>query len=349
MDLKNVLKDMSLLDAVSGNEKNMSEFLCSFFKTYCDTVEVDKFSNVVGLKKGRKPEKKIMVTSHYDEIGLLVKSIDEKGFIRFTAMGGVDPKILLAQEVIIYGKKKVYGVIGAKPPHLLDQEEAKKAPDIQKLYIDTGMNAEELKNYVSIGDYITFKPIFFELQSELISSKSFDNRSSLAAMLVAMEELSNIKHDSDIYFIATVQEEVHLTGATIASFNINPDIAVVLDVCSGETPDAPKERTSTCGKGPVIAKGPILNKELTYRLIETAKIENIPHQICVEPGSTGTEARATQVSRCGIPTVLISIPLKYMHTPIETISISDTRNCGKLVARFISAVEKQIREGGYTC
>ena len=349
MDIKNVLRDMSSLDAVSGNEKSMSEFLRGFFETYCDKVEIDKFSNVVGLKKGRQPEKKFIVTSHYDEIGLIVKGIDEKGFIRFSGVGGVDTKILPAQEVIIHGKKKICGIIGAKPPHLLDEEEAKKVPDMQKLYIDTGMSPEELKKYVSIGDFITFRPVFFELQSEQISSKSFDNRSSLAAMLVAMEELTNILHKSDIYFIATVQEEVHLTGATIASFNIDPDIAIVLDVCSGETPDAPKEKTSTCGKGPVIAKGPILNKEFTYRLIETAKIENIPHRICVEPGSTGTEARAIQVSRCGIPTVLISIPLKYMHTPVETISTNDTRNCGKLVARFISAVEKQSGEGVCSC
>lgn len=349
MDTKSVLKDMVFMDAVSGNERNMAKFVDGLFNKYCDKVEIDRFNNVIGFKKGLQPEKKIIVTSHYDEIGFIVKSIDEKGFIRFSSVGGIDTKILPSLEVIIHGKRKIFGVIGAKPPHLLDEEEAQKVPDMKKLYIDTGMRPEELKKHVSVGDFITFKPVFFELKSDQVSSKAFDNRSSLAAMISAMEELTNIMHKSDIYFVATVQEEVHLTGAIIASYNIEPDIAIVLDVCGGETPDAPKERVSACGKGPAIAKGPILNKELTSRLIETAKIENIPYQVCIEPGGTGTEARATQVSRCGIPTVLISIPLKYMHTPVETISLNDVRNCGKLVARFISAIEKQPGEGGYAC
>jgi len=349
VDVKCMLKDLSSLDAVSGNEKNMWEFLYGAFKSYCDKVEIDKFGNITGLKKGQKPEKKIMVTSHYDEIGLLVKSIDGNGFIRFTNIGGVDPKILLAQEVIIHGKENIYGVIGAKPPHLLNQEEAKKAVDIKKLFIDTGMSSEELKKKVSIGDFISFKADFSELQSEMVSSKSFDNRCSVVAMLVAMEELSYIKHDQDIYFVASVQEEVHLTGAITASYNLDPDLAIVLDVCGGDTPDAPKEKTSTCGKGPTISIGPILHKDFTNKLIDAAKSENIPYQIGVEPGSTGTEAYATQVSRCGIPTVLISIPLKYMHTSVETISIKDTRNCGKLVAKFISAIDRMVRKGEWIC
>jgi len=130
----------------------------------------------------------------------------------------------------------------------------------------------------------------------------------------------------------------------LTSYTINPDIGIVLDVCGGETPDAPKEKTAVCGKGPAIAKGPILDKKLTLKLIETAITENIPHQICIEPGTTGTEARVLQVSRSGIPTVLISIPLKYMHTPVETINIIDTRNCGKLVSKFILMLEKQFGE-----
>jgi putative aminopeptidase FrvX len=349
VDVKNVLKEMSALDAVSGNEKNMWGFLDDSFKSYCDNVEVDKFGNIIGLKKGQNPERKIMVTSHYDEIGFLVKSIDENGFIRFTNIGGIDSKILLAQEVIIHGKENIYGVIGAKPPHLLDPEEAKKAVDIKTLYIDTGMNSEELKKIVSVGDFISFKPNFLELQSEMVSSKSFDNRCSVVAMLVAMEELSYIKHDQDIYFVASVQEEVHMTGAITASYNLEPDIAIVLDVCGGDTPDAPKEKTSTCGKGPTIAIGPILNKDLTNKLVDTAKNENIPYQIGVEPGSTGTEAFATQISRCGIPTVLISIPLKYMHTSVETISIKDTRVCGKLVTEYISTIDKMVRKGEWIC
>lgn len=347
--LKAMLKELTELSAVSGNEAGMYNYLCNSFRVYCDSVEVDKFGNIIALKKGLDPTKKIMVTSHYDEIGLLVKIIDEDGFIRFTNIGGVDPKILLAQEVIIHGsgngKKDIYGIIGAKPPHLLTLEESKKAPEIKTMYIDTGMDKETLKAVVSVGDFISFKPCFLELESDMVSSKSLDNRCSVAAMLIALEELSRLKHNQDIYFVSSVQEEVHLTGSITASYNLQPDIAIVLDVCSGDTPDTPKEKTSVCGKGPSIAIGPILNKVLTNRLVDTAKEENIPYQVIVEAGTTGTEAFATQVSRCGIPTVLISIPLRYMHTPLETISAKDTIHCGKLTADYMLTIDDIVREG----
>jgi len=335
--ITSILKELSSADSVTGNEYNVSKILEDHFKTFCDMVRVDKFGNVIGIKKGSESGKKVMITAHYDEIGFIVTSIDEDGFIRFSNMGGIDRKILPAQEVIIYGKEKVYGVIGAKPPHLLNPEDTKKAIEIKDLFIDTGMSPEEVRQVISIGDFIAFKPAFFELQSGQVSSKSFDNKCSIVAMLVAMEELSKIKHDCDVYFVATVQEEIHLTGATIASYNIAPDLAIVLDVCGGTTPDTPKEKTASCGKGPVIAKGPILDKKFTEKLIQTAKDENIPYQILIEPSYTGTEAWAVQVSRCGIPTLLISIPLKYMHTPVETINVNDVRNCGKLAARFITS------------
>jgi putative aminopeptidase FrvX len=343
--MRDLLKKLSEMSAVSGNEKFMWEFLHNSFKSFCDTVEIDRFGNVIGLMKGLNPTKKIMVMSHYDEIGFLVKSIDEKGFVRFTNVGGIDPKILLAQEVTIHGKEDIFGVIGAKPPHLLDEEETKKAPEIKNLYIDAGMNKEEIEKNISIGDFISFKPKFFDLSSQIVSSKSLDNRSSVVSMLVAMERLSFSKHEQDIYFVASVQEEVFLAGAITASFNIDPDISVVLDVCSGDTPEAPKEKTSFLGKGPVIGVGPILNKTLTRELINTAKEENIPYQIGVEPGGTGTDANATQVSRCGIPTILISIPLRYMHTFVETISKKDVKNVGILVASYALTIDKLIRKG----
>mgnify|MGYP000977356107 CR=1 FL=1 len=353
MVIKSVLKELTELGGVSGYEYRVSENLSNHFKEYCDDVQIDKFGNVVGLKKGTNSEKKIMVTAHYDEIGLLVKSIDENGFIRFAKIGGIDPKILLAGEVIIYGEKTLPGVIGAKPPHLLSPEERKKTVKIQDLYIDTGMSFDEVTKYVTIGDYITFKPISLELKSDYFATKALDNRCSFASMLVALEELKGLRQEFDIYFVATVQEEVHLTGAITASYNIEPDLAIVVDVCHGEMPDVPKERSSACGKGPAIAIGPVLDKKLTKKLLEKAKNENIKYQIDVESGGTGTEAWATQVSRCGIPTVLISIPLKYMHTPVETLSISDVSSVGRLIARFTASLViedfKQKEASLWTC
>lgn len=337
MDYIGALKDLSSFTGVSGREEGISNYIAEFFRKHCDNVEIDKFYNVIGLKKGYgETRKKIMIMAHHDEIGLMVKSIDEKGFVKFTNIGGIDSKILLAQEVVIHGRKDIYGVIGAKPPHLIKPEEAKKAVKLEDLYIDTGLNRESISQFVSIGDIITLKTYPFELKGNKLSSKCFDNRAGVAVLLDVMERLNKLKHHDDVVFVATSQEELGLSGAKIASYNISPDLAIVIDACHGDIPDAPKDETYPLCKGPAIAIGPNLHRANTKKIIDLAKEESIPYQIDVEPGNTGTEAWATQVSRNGIPTLLVSVPLKYMHTTIETISINDIKNTGKLVSRFVS-------------
>ena len=339
MDYIGVLKDLSTFTGVSGREKEISEYIAGLFKKYCDSLEIDRFYNVNGYKKGSaEVGKKIMIMAHHDEIGMLVKSIDENGFVKFTNIGGIDSKILLAQEVIVHGSKDIYGVIGAKPPHLLKPEETKKAVKMDDLYIDTGFDKENISKFVSIGDVITFKTYPFELKGSKLSSKCLDNRAGVAVLLDIMERLSKLSHIDDVIFVATSQEELGLSGAKIAAYNINPDLAIVVDACHGDIPDASKDETYTLGKGPAIAMGPNLHRTYTKKIIDIAKEENIPYQIDVEPGNTGTEAWATQVSRSGIPTLLVSIPLKYMHTTIETINTNDIKNAGKLVSRFVSEI-----------
>jgi len=339
MDYISILKDLSTYVGVSGREKGISRYIEGLFKEYCDEVKIDSFYNVCGYKKGASHSgKKIMIMAHHDEIGMLVKSIDDKGFIKFTNIGGIDTKILLAQEVVIHGSKDVYGVIGAKPPHLLKPEEVKRAVKMEDLYIDTGLSKESVAQLVSIGDVITFKTYPFELKNSKLSSKCLDNRAGVAVLLDILERLSKLKHNDDVVFVATSQEELGLSGAKIASYNINPDLAIVIDACQGEIPDVSKDESYTLGKGPAIAIGPNLHRAHTKKIIELAKEENIPYQIDVEPGNTGTEAWATQVSRAGIPTLLISIPLKYMHTTVETVHINDIKNAGKLISRFVSGL-----------
>jgi len=342
MEYTGILKDLSASSAVSGQEASVFSVVKSIFAKYCDSVEADKFFNVIGFRKGSGSGKKIMITAHCDEIGLMVKDIDENGFIRITSVGGIDPRILLAQEVVVHGKRDLYGIIGAKPPHLLKPEDAKKAVKLEDLYIDTGFGADKLKEVVSIGDTVTLKAHLTELQGSRFSSKAMDNRSSVLALVEIMKQLSVRKHDADIYFVATVQEEVGAAGAEIAAYNINPDMAVVIDVCHGEMPDCPKEETYALGKGPAIGVGPILHRNLYRKLVDLAKEENIPYQIDVEPGSTGTEAWDVQVSRSGIPTALLSIPARYMHTPVEVVDINDIKNTGKLAAHFAGMSDKEM-------
>lgn len=345
MDLIQKLGTLASTPAVSGREGDFAEKLKAMFEEYCDRVEVDKFYNVIGIKNGRGDNrKKIMVTAHMDEIGLLVKSIDEKGFLKVTNIGGIDAKILLAQEVVVHGTKDLVGIIGAKPPHLLKPEDAKKAVKLEDLSVDIGMSREKAMEYISIGDVVTFKPGLKELLNNKISSKSLDNRCGVVTLLEMMKELDKLIFDHDVYFVATAQEELHLTGVMTASYNLKPDAAIVIDVCHGDMPDAPKDDTYALGKGPAIGIGPNLHRKITKKMMEIAKDENIPYQTDVEPGNTGTEAWATQVSGAGIPTILLSIPVRYMHTTIETANQIDIKNSARLAARFIAATGKEMEE-----
>ncbi|MDP4181687.1 MAG: M20/M25/M40 family metallo-hydrolase [Bacillota bacterium] len=345
MDYKNVLKELVGIPAVSGFENVSGARIKSLMVGKCDEIMIDSFYNVIGLKKGNGDNrKKIMISAHYDEIGFLVKSIDDKGFIKLTSMGGFDPKILLAQEVLIHGTREIEGIIGAKPPHLLTPEETKTAVKLVDLSVDTGMEASEVKKIVSIGDIVTLKVPFLELQGGKVSTKSLDNRSGVAATIGIMNELNDKTLKNDIYFVATTQEEVGLRGAEVSSYNIDPDIAIVIDACHGDMPDCSKDFTYPLGKGPAIGIGPNLHKKLTKKLFDIAKRNGVLCQTDVEPGNTGTEAWAIQVSRSGVPTALISIPLRYMHTGTETLDIADIESSVKLVSLFLAALDDEMEE-----
>lgn len=338
MECIDVLKELTGLTAISGWEDKIAEHLRDKFLGICDKVEVDKFYNVIAFKKGvgnSNANTKIMVLAHLDEIGFLVKSIDKKGFIKVASVGGIDDRILLSQEVIIHGKKDIIGVIGAMPPHLMQSDEMGKAVKLSELSIDTGMDEEEVRSIVSIGDAVTLRSWPFNLKEDKYSSKSIDNRCGVTTLFLILKELEKIMHESDIYLVATSQEELNLAGAKIAAFNIEPDIAIVIDACHGNMPDTPKDETFELGNGPAIGIGPILNRELTERMFEIAAENNISYQVDVEPGSTGTDAWATQVSKAGIPTILVSIPVRYMHTTVETVNIGDIKSAGKLIACMI--------------
>ncbi len=344
MNITENLKYLSELVAVAGYEKASAEKVADLFRSCCDFVEVDKFSNVICIKKGTSDKaKKIMITAHIDEIGFLIRSIDEKGFVRITNIGGIDSKILLAQEVIIHGKQDIVGIIGATPPHLLKAEDAAKPVKIQDLFVDTGFTQNELKEIISVGDTVSFKSNF-SIMNQKVSGKSFDNRASVACLLEILEILKNIKHENDIIFVASTQEETSLVGVKTVSYSLMPDAAIVIDTCHGEIPDLSKDYSSTPGKGPEISIGPNLHPKMVNKLFELGKEYCIPFQKMVEAGDTGTEAWATQVSTKGIPTILLSIPIRYMHTAVETLNIEDIKFTARLVAEFAKIDSAQLEE-----
>ncbi|TZE81178.1 M42 family metallopeptidase [Calorimonas adulescens] len=340
MEVVEFLSQVNNLSGIPGYEKEVSGAVAGIFREYCDEVDVDRFYNVIGKKsmgEGERP--RVMLAAHMDEVGMMVTEIDDRGFIKFTGIG-IDQRILPGQEVRVHGKRELLGIIGAKPPHLQKPGEADKAVDIKDMAIDVGMGAESVRDIVRVGDPITFKSPVIQMNGSFINGKSLDDRAGVAVLLEAMKELDRLKYNADVYFVATTQEELGSRGAKISTYALSPDVGIAIDVTHGDTPDAPKERTYAVGRGPAIGMGPNMHPVLTQKLIDTAKEYGIDYQLEVMAGHSGTDAWVMQVSREGVPTVLVSIPLRYMHTTVETLNVDDVKKAGRLIALFIASLKE---------
>lgn len=340
-DMKELLRELSDTDAVSGSETPVSDIIKKYLSPFADDIYSDVLGNIIAVKRsGIENAKSIMIEAHTDEIGLMVRDIDENGFILFTNIGGVDTRTLPSAEVTVHGKKDIWGVIGAKPPHLQSAEESKKSLKIQDLSIDTCLPAEEVKEYISVGDSITVNSAFSELGA-LVCGKSLDDRAGAAAVCDVFSRLDRIKLPLDVYAVFAVQEEVGSRGAKTSAYALKPDMAIVIDVTHGLTPDN-QEEGFKLGSGVAAAKGPNIDPALFDRVMDTAKKYNIKTELEIEGGDTGTDAWITQTAAGGIPTVLLSIPLRYMHTGVETIDMSDVQALSNLITLFI----QDYQEGG---
>ncbi|WP_026477890.1 M42 family metallopeptidase [Alkaliphilus transvaalensis] len=344
MNTKELIQILTETPGVSGYEEEVSRVIENQLKDYCDEVRKDSLGNVIAFKKGSKGTGKVMLAAHMDEIGLMVKEIDKNGFIKFTNIGGVDQRTLLCQEVIIHGKEKVYGIIGVKPPHLTTEEERGKALSIESLMIDTGYSKEEVENLVSIGDVVTVKRQLITLQNDWVAGKALDDRVGVAALQICLKELQNYNHHVDVYCVATVQEEVGTRGAITSTFGIEPDIGIAVDVGFGKTPELSQYGTIEIGKGPALTTGPNIHPAIFNSLKETAKNAFIGYQVEIATGHTGTDAWPMQVTKSGVATGVLSIPLRYMHTSVETLSLSDVEKTGKLMAQFIMSLNDKDME-----
>lgn len=338
MEGKDFLFKLSDAFGVSGNEYNLNKLLEDYFIKYTDEIKYSKTGDFYAVKYGMGKRKlKIMIESHADEIGLVVNRIDKMGFIHFTEVGGVDSKVLPAQEVVIHGKEDIFGVIGAKPPHVLTDEEMKSAIDIKDMVIDTGMTEKEAASRISVGDFITINRKCTSLLGDYITGKAMDNRTGICAMYECARELKYMEHYADIYFAATSMEEVGHIGAMTIVNEIVPDAAISVDVTFAERYNDSDE--DGCGKGVEIALGPNIDPELSKGLMQIADRNNIPYFIEAYPGNTGTNAWDIQTARDGIPTLLISIPIRYMHTPAEVVKYEDIETAGKLLSLFVSSLK----------
>ena len=333
LELKNVIFDLSSADGVSGEESCAAQYALKYLKNYTDDCFI-KNGNVIGNFGNRKNgTPHILIDAHIDQVGLIVTNIYESGF---TNVGGIDRRLLPAQQVCIHGKKKLAGVVCSTPPHLSGSDN--KINKIEDFYIDTGMSFEAVSNIVEPGDRITFASMPKELLNDRITGPALDDRSGVASILYALELLRNQKYECSFSVTFSAQEELGERGAKIAAFDIDPDIALAVDVsfayCLGD-------REYECGKmgqGPMIGISPSLSREISDKLIEISKNENIPYQLEVMNGLTSTNADQFSVNRTGCKACTVSIPLKYMHTPSEIIQIDDVENTGRLIAAYIRSV-----------
>jgi len=327
---------------VSGYEGRLYPSLESLFSPFSNEVFSDFFGNCYALRRGEKSTHTIMLAAHADEIGLMINYIDERGFLYFSPVGGIDLRTLLCQEVTVHGREDLAGVVCWHSSR--NNGEKIRPVELANMAIDTGYSREKVSKLVNPGDVATIKREPLKLLNNTIAGKSLDDRAGIAVLAICLQEMTRIRHKHDIVAVATVQEEVGLRGALVSTERLNPDIAVAVDVTHAQTLDTKNQVPIQLGKGPVITKGPNIHPEIFNQLSNCAQDNRIPFQVQPIAGATGTDARVIQLTACGIPTGLLSIPLKYMHTSVETLSLQDIVYCGLLLANFISALPDNLEE-----
>ena len=338
------LKDLVESVSPSGYEEEAAILWKDYVSRFTEKVRVDIHGNVIASVGGGGP--KVMLCGHIDEIGYMVKYIDDNGYLYFSSIGGIDTALLGGRKVIIKTSKgRVIGVIGKKAIHLQTKEEASKSLKTSDFWIDIGAkDKKQAQEMVKIGDVAVPYVQLSELHNNLISSKSLDDKTGAFVSAEALKRLSKEKLPAEVFSVATVQEEIGLRGARTSAFGISPEIGIAIDVTfATDHPGGEKKRVGdiALGKGPVLAKGPNINPKVFSLLQNAAEAKRIPYQIEAISSATGTDANVIQLTKSGVAAALISIPCRYMHTPAEVVSTEDMDNAVALIAEFVSS----LREG----
>ncbi|MHC1578858.1 MAG: M42 family metallopeptidase [Dehalococcoidia bacterium] len=336
-----LVKRLSETPGIPGREDAIRVIVREVLTDYVDDMSVDRLGNVIAHKNGTGP--KVVIAAHMDEIGFFVSHIDEEtGFLRIDPAGGFDPRTLIAQRVSVHTRGgDIYGLIGIKPVHILTEEERKKTPELKDLFVDIGLSGNEAKERVRVGDSVTLVQTFADL-GNLVTGKALDDR---LGMYVGIEALRRIgKHEADVYFVATVQEEVGLRGARTSAFAVGPEIGVALDTTIAcDIPGvSAHEQITRLGKGVAIKvkdSASISHPGLVQFLVSLAEERKIPYQLEILPRG-GTDAGAIQPAREGVAVVTISIPTRYVHTVVETAHKDDIEAAISLLGAFLETCHK---------
>ncbi|MFX0082484.1 MAG: M42 family metallopeptidase [Candidatus Hodarchaeota archaeon] len=345
-NIKKLQKKLSSLIGVSGHEEDVSNFILNEIESQglADKVWIDSLGNVLAIREGSNKDNRILLDAHIDEIGFMISHIEKKGFLKFVLIGGFDKRILLGQSVVLKSNmgKIFHGIIGSKPPHLTSPEERKKQVEITDMYIDIGLTSEEQvkENKISIGTTGTLFSPFEEFPNGMVRGKAFDDRTGCNVLLHIMKLLKeNEKYRDTVLFNFAVQEEIGGRGAITGAYTLEPTIALAIENTTAA--DVPGIRESEnpvdIGKGPAITvadRNMISHPRINERIIKNAEIEKIPYQI-KKPLYGGTDAGKIHISRRGIPSSVVSVPCRYIHSPTSLLKLQDVYDTIRLIDVFI--------------
>ncbi len=322
----------------SGFESSLQEIVRRYVADFADEVTTDVHGNVMAVKNPDAPFR-LMLAGHCDQIGLIVSHIDSEGFLYAQSIGGWDPIILLGQRMTVWSDNgPVFGVIARKPIHLLTEEEKKQVPKLKDLWLDIGASdQEEAEKMVRVGDPVTVELVYREMPNNRAAAPAMDDKCGMWVVIEALRRADKSKLDFGLYAVSTVQEEVGLRGAKTSAFGIDPQVGIAVDVTFATdcpTIEKKQEGDISLGKGPVVYRGPNMNPRVVQQLIEVADANEIPYQLAAAGKPPGTDANAIQISRSGVATGLVSIPNRYMHSPVEIVSLDDMDQAADLLARF---------------
>lgn len=344
MGLYEILETLCTLGGPSGFETNVVSKAAELMRSLVSEVSVDRLGNVIGVRRcGKENARRLLLDAHLDEIGLIVTGIEE-GFLRFASIGGVDPRMLPARELTILTKPEpLFGVVACLPPHVQTAADHDKSVSIEDLRVDVGMTQAQAEKAIPIGTAMVYRAGCFRLAGDQVCGKSLDDRSCFAVLLRTAELLAETELDVDLYIMGSTREEISGTGSIVGTNGIRPDWCVATDVTFGITPGLSEDEVPCkLYGGPAIGVGPNMTWSLTDRMVAKAKAQSIPYQLEVMEGQTGTNGWHMQICLEGIPTSVVSLPLKYMHSPIEVVSLEDMEHMARLLAAFARNIGKEM-------
>ena len=334
--MRQALERLCTCTAPSGFEAPAAAVAAELLRPLVDEVSIDRMGNVLGVRRSKTPgAPKLLLDAHLDEIGLIVTGVED-GFLRFRSIGGVDPRMLPGRELVVLTDPPLRGLVACPA----GGDEDKSVP-LSELYVDVGLSQEEAERAVPVGTPMVYRAGCFPLGEEQMCGKSMDDRACFVTLLRAAELLRDKELDVELHIMGSTREEVSGAGAVVGTWAVAPDFCVAVDVTHGKTPDGPADKTFELGGGPAIGVGPNMTRWMTERMIAKAKEHGIPYQLEIMSGHTGTNGWEMQISREGVATSVLSLPLKYMHTPVETLSLADMEGVAQLLAAFVENLGKE--------